>query len=95
MNGAAAAGQPRQQQATGNHLGKQGPSHRNSLNHQVSTFNFLDFSSGLVVFQRDGIIGEARIQSQAALQWIFVLWQAPDENICICESPAAAYDVHA
>jgi hypothetical protein len=41
---------------------------QSSLNHQVSTFNFLDLPGGLAVFQKQGIIGEARIQSQAALQ---------------------------
>jgi hypothetical protein len=72
MKGAAAAGKPRQQQATRNHPRQQVPSHRNFLNHQVSTFNFLDFPNGLVVFQRDGIIGEARLQSQAALRLNFI-----------------------
>jgi hypothetical protein len=69
MKRAAAAGKPRQQQAASNHLRKQGPSHRNSHNHQVSTFNFPDLPNGLVVFQKNGIIGEWRPQSQAALQW--------------------------
>jgi hypothetical protein len=32
---------------------------------------FLDLPGGSAVFQKYGIIGEARLQSQAALQWKF------------------------
>jgi hypothetical protein len=39
-----------------------------TLKSQPSTFLFLDLPGGSAVFQKDGIIGEARIQPQAALQ---------------------------
>jgi hypothetical protein len=36
---------------------------------KFSTLKFLDFQDSSAVFQKHGIIGEARLQSQAALQW--------------------------
>jgi hypothetical protein len=39
-----------------------------TIKSQPSTFLFLDLPGGSAVFQKDGIIGEARIQPQAALQ---------------------------
>jgi hypothetical protein len=48
----------------------------------------------LVVFLKRGIIGEARLQSQAALQWNFIPRWAQAENIYICENTPAAYDFH-
>src|ERR1039458_6672170 len=43
-----------------------------TIKSQPSTFLFLDLPGGSAVFQKDGIIGEARIQPQAALQWNFI-----------------------
>jgi hypothetical protein len=51
-----------------------------TIKSQPSTFLFLDLPGGSAVFQKDGIIGEARIQPQAALQRNFIPRQAPAEN---------------
>jgi uncharacterized protein (DUF111 family) len=73
--------------------------HRNSLNHQVSTLNFLDLPGGSAVFQKGGIIGEARIQPQAALQrnlafgfGVLDLNLPNRSRFCICESSVEDYD---